>query len=72
MIQDLIAAWSSGSSPRRPGAARLVMSQVVRAGVQAMIQALIILVVGLSSWARTSTGPAGWLVIFLAAFLVAA
>jgi ABC-2 type transport system permease protein len=50
----------------------LVLSQVVRTGLQAIIQAVIILGVGWIMGARVSGGVLGWLVILLAAFLVAA
>ncbi len=49
----------------------LVLSQVVRSGLQGSIQALIILLVGLAMGARVHAGPAGWLVLVLTAFLVA-
>ena len=50
----------------------LVLSQVVRAGLTASIQALIILVVGLALGARVHEGVAGWIVVVAAAALVAA
>jgi ABC-2 type transport system permease protein len=49
----------------------IVLSQVVRAGITAMIQTLILLVVGLALGVRVHGGFAGWLVIFAAAFLLA-
>ncbi|MBA3717182.1 MAG: ABC transporter permease [Actinobacteria bacterium] len=50
----------------------LVASQVVRAGVIAVIQALIILVIALALGVRIEQGLAGWLVILAAAALVGA
>jgi ABC-2 type transport system permease protein len=51
--------------------AALVLSQIVRAGVTAVIQALIILVVALALGVRVSAGPGGWLVVLAASALVA-
>ena len=48
----------------------IVFARLVQSAVVAMVQALIILVVGLFLGA-TNGGPLGWLVIMLAAFLVA-
>ena len=50
----------------------IVVSQVVRAGATAVIQAIIILVVATVLGARVHAGLLGWLVTLLAAFLVAA
>lgn len=50
----------------------LVLSQLLRSGVQAAIQGLMILLIGLALGARVHAGAAGWLVLLLAAFLVAA
>lgn len=58
------------ATPARRSA--LVLSQVVRSGLQSVIQAVIILGIGFLMGARVSGGVAGWLVIFLAAFLVSA
>lgn len=49
----------------------IVLSQVVRAGITAMIQSLILLLVGLALGVRVHGGPLGWLVIFAASFLLA-
>ncbi len=49
----------------------IVLSQVVRAGITAMIQTLILLLVGLALGVRVHGGVLGWLVIFAAAFLLA-
>ena len=48
----------------------IVFSQVVRGGVIALIQALIILVVGLALGVRVHGGALGWLVVLAAAALV--
>jgi ABC-2 type transport system permease protein len=50
----------------------IVLSQVVRAGITAMVQTLILLLVGLALGVRVHGGALGWLVIFAAAFLLAA
>ena len=50
----------------------IVLSQVVRAGITAMIQTLILLVVGLALGVRVHGGVLGWLVVFAVAFLLAA
>jgi ABC-2 type transport system permease protein len=50
----------------------IVLSQVVRAGITAMIQSLILLLVGLALGVRVHGGALGWLVVFVAAFLLAA
>ena len=49
----------------------IVLSQIVRAGITAMIQALVILVVGLALGVRVHGGLVGWLVVFAAAALLA-
>ena len=49
----------------------LILSQVVRAGIIAMIQALILLLVGLALGVRIHGGALGWLVVFAAAALLA-
>jgi ABC-2 type transport system permease protein len=51
--------------------ASLVASQVVRAALTSMIQALIILLIALTLGVRIHQGAQGWLVILLAAALVA-
>jgi ABC-2 type transport system permease protein len=48
----------------------IVLSQIVRAGAIAMIQALILLLVGLALGVRVHGGLLGWLVVFLTAALV--
>ena len=49
----------------------IVFSQVVRAGITAVLQALLLLVVGLALGVRVHGGPLGWLVVFAAAGLLA-
>jgi ABC-2 type transport system permease protein len=49
----------------------IVLSQVVRAGITAVIQTLILLLVGLALGVRIHGGALGWLVVFVAAFLLA-
>ncbi len=50
----------------------IVFSQVVRAGITAVLQTLILLVVGLALGVRIHGGVLGWLVVCAAAFLLAA
>ena len=50
----------------------IVLSQVVRAGITAMIQTLILLLVGLALGVRVHGGVLGWLVVFAVSFLLAA
>ena len=57
------------ASPVRRSA--IVFSQVMRAAVQAGIQGLILLLVGWTIGARVSEGALGWVVILLAAMLLA-
>ena len=49
----------------------IVLSQVVRAGITAIVQAFILLVVGLALGARVHGGVLGWLVVFAASALLA-
>jgi ABC-2 type transport system permease protein len=49
----------------------IVLSQVVRAGITAMLQALLLLVVGLALGVRVHGGLPGWLVVFAASALLA-
>jgi ABC-2 type transport system permease protein len=49
----------------------IVLSQVLRAGITAMIQTLILLLVGLALGVRVHGGVLGWLFIFAASFLLA-
>jgi len=49
----------------------IVFSQVVRAGATAMLQALLLLVVGLALGVRVHGGAVGWVVVFAASALLA-
>ena len=49
----------------------LILSQVVRSGIIAVIQALILLLLGLALGVRIHGGVAGWFVVFAAAALLA-
>jgi ABC-2 type transport system permease protein len=49
----------------------IVLSQVVRSGIIAVIQALLLLVVGLALGVRVHGGVLGWLVVLAAAALLA-
>jgi ABC-2 type transport system permease protein len=49
----------------------IILSQVVRAGITAVLQALLLLVLGLVLGVRVHGGALGWLVVFLAAALLA-
>ncbi|HVA31127.1 MAG TPA: ABC transporter permease [Gaiellaceae bacterium] len=49
----------------------IIFSQVVRAGVTAMLQALLLLVVGLALGVRVHGGLLGWLIVFAASALLA-
>jgi ABC-2 type transport system permease protein len=50
----------------------IVLSQVVRAAITAMLQALILLLVALALGVRVHGGAAGWLIVFAASALLAA
>jgi ABC-2 type transport system permease protein len=52
--------------------AAIVLSQVVRAGITAILQALILLLVALALGVRVHGGALGWLVVFATAALLAA
>lgn len=49
----------------------IVLSQVVRAGMTAILQALILLAIGYALGVRVHGGVAGWLVVLGASFLLA-
>ena len=49
----------------------IVLSQVIRAGLGAIVQALVLLVVGLALGVRVHGGALGWLVVLAASFLLA-
>jgi len=50
----------------------IVLSQVVRAGITAVVQALILLLVGLALGVRVHGGAVGWLTVLAASALLAA
>jgi ABC-2 type transport system permease protein len=50
----------------------IVLSQVVRAAITAMLQALILLLVALALGVRVHGGAAGWLIVFASSALLAA
>jgi len=49
----------------------IVLSQVVRAGITGILQAIVLLLVGLTLGVRVHGGFAGWLVVLAASFLLA-
>jgi ABC-2 type transport system permease protein len=49
----------------------IILSQVVRAGITAMLQALLLLLLGLALGVRVHGGALGWLVVFVASALLA-
>ncbi|HUJ56338.1 MAG TPA: ABC transporter permease [Gaiellaceae bacterium] len=49
----------------------IVLSQVVRAGITAILQALILLLIALALGVRVHGGFAGWIVVLAASFLLA-
>ncbi len=49
----------------------IVLSQVVRAGITAMLQAILLLLVGLALGVRVHGGAPGWLVVLAASALLA-
>jgi ABC-2 type transport system permease protein len=49
----------------------IVLSQVVRAGITAVLQALILLLVGLALGVRVHGGALGWFIVFAASALLA-
>ncbi len=49
----------------------IVLSQVIRAGITAILQAVILLLVGLALGVRVHGGAAGWLVVLAASALLA-
>ena len=49
----------------------LVVSQIARAALTSVIQALIILLIGLALGVRNHSGFAGWVIVLIAAILVA-
>jgi ABC-2 type transport system permease protein len=49
----------------------IILSQVVRAGITAMLQALLLLLLGLALGVRVHGGALGWVVVFAASALLA-
>ena len=49
----------------------IILSQVVRAGITAVLQALLLLLLGLALGVRVHGGALGWIVVFAAAALLA-
>jgi ABC-2 type transport system permease protein len=49
----------------------IVLSQVVRAGITAVLQALLLLAIGLALGVRVHGGAAGWLIVVVASALLA-
>jgi ABC-2 type transport system permease protein len=70
MIDDLDKKWVERFLATPASRLALVLSQVVRAGLTAIVQALVILVVGLALGVRVHGGALGWLVVLLAAALI--
>jgi ABC-2 type transport system permease protein len=70
MIDDLNRKWVERFLATPASRIALVLSQVVRSGLTAMVQALVILVVGLALGVRVHGGVAGWIVVLLAAALI--
>ena len=70
MIQDLDRHVLERFLATRSSRVALVLSQVVRSGLIAAVQALIILVVALALGVRAHAGAPGWLLVLLTSFLV--
>ena len=70
MIQDLDRHVLERFLATRSSRIALVLSQVVRSGLIATVQALIILVVALALGVRAHAGAPGWLLVLLTSFLV--
>ena len=70
MIQDLDRHVLERFLATRSSRIALVLSQVVRSGLIAAVQALIILVVALALGVRAHAGAPGWLLVLLTSFLV--
>ncbi len=71
MIQDLERGVVERFLTTPARRSSLIASQVARAAITAAIQGLVILVVGLAIGARVHAGVVGWLVILVAAMLLA-
>jgi ABC-2 type transport system permease protein len=72
MIQDLDRSVIERFLATPASRASIVLSQVVRAGLTAVIQAVIILIVALALGVRVHAGVVGWLVVLASALLLAA
>ena len=70
MIQDLDRHVLERFLATRSSRIALVLSQVVRSGLIAAMQALIILIVALALGVRAHAGAPGWLLVMLTSFLV--
>ena len=70
MISDLNTKFVERFLATPASRLALVLSQIVRSGLTAAIQAVIILVVALPLGVRVHTGALGWLVVILAGVLV--
>ena len=70
MIQDLDRHVLERFLATRSSRIALVLSQVVRSGLIAAVQALIILVVALALGVRAHAGAPGWLLVLLTSFFV--
>ncbi len=71
MIDDLNKKWVERFLATPVSRLAIVLSQVARAGLTAIVQALVILIVGLALGVRVHGGVAGWFVVLLAAALIA-
>ena len=70
MIQDLDRHVLERFLATRSSRIALVLSQVVRSGLIAALQALILLLVALALGVRAHAGAPGWLLVILTSFLV--
>jgi len=71
MIQDLDRHVIDRFLAAPTSRAAIVLSQVARAGIIALIQALLLLLVGLALGVRVHGGARGWLVVFASSALLA-
>jgi ABC-2 type transport system permease protein len=71
MIQDLDRNVIDRFLAAPTSRAAIILSQVARAGIIAVIQALLLLLVGLALGVRVHGGAQGWLVVFAASALLA-
>jgi ABC-2 type transport system permease protein len=70
MIDDLNKKWVERFLATPVSRLAIVLSQVARAGLTAIVQALVILIVGLALGVRVHGGVLGWLVVLAAAALI--